>query len=323
MQPFSPPPTVSRGVDAPAHATAEEALAHASVWAIVLMYGGESVTAACIDSLLTQDYPRLTVLLVDNASEDGAGDRLRHRYPGIEYLATGANLGYAGGNNRGIDMALGRGADYVLILNNDTVLDPACVSTLAASAAKADRLGAVAPKILFYDDPSRIWYAGGDFSYLRAIGTHRRELERDDAREEPRLEEITFVSGCCLMIPAHVVRQVGGFRDDFFMYCEDVEWSLRVRRAGWRMYYQPAARMLHRQGSSKGLASAFAALHRDRNRRRLVREHYTWWQRLAFGLWFYPTRAIRSVQYLLGGDAMGARAIVAAALGSLRPGRNA
>ncbi|HEX7937384.1 MAG TPA: glycosyltransferase, partial [Gemmatimonadaceae bacterium] len=105
-----------------------------SVWAILLTHGGaEEITAACIESLLAQDYPT-TILLVDNASYEGSGARLRDRFPRLRYLNTGANLGYTGGNNRGIQFALEHGAEYLLILNNDTVVDSRCVSILVSSA---------------------------------------------------------------------------------------------------------------------------------------------------------------------------------------------
>ena len=286
-----------------------------SVWAVLITHGGaEEITAACIESLLAQDYPALTVLLVDNASFDGSGARLRDRFPRISYLNTGANLGYTGGNNRGIAHALENGADYVFVLNNDTVVEPRCVSTLVDSATRAPGVGAVAPKILYHDDPNLIWYAGGDYSFVRALGLHRRELERDDPAEAPRLDEITFITGCAFLMPAKVARETGGFREDFFIYCEDVELSLRLARAGYRMYYQPAARMLHRERPARGLASPFATMLRDRNRRRLVRQHYSWTGHVLFALWFYPTRVARLAQHLARGDWKGARALVTGAL---------
>lgn len=286
------------------------------VWAIVLTHGGaEEITAACIDSLLAQDYAELTILLVDNASFDGSGERLRQRYPQIRYLNTGGNYGYTGGNNRGMRFALENGADYLLVLNNDTVVEHDCVSQLMRSVPEAQRLsagrlGVLAPKILYYDDPKRIWFAGGDFSYMRALGLHRREGEPDDASEPPRLDEITFATGCCILMSAAVARETGGFREDFFIYCEDVELSLRLGTAGYRMYYQPAARMLHRESMRSALASPFAARHRDRNRRRLVRAHYSTLQKAIFTLWFYPTRFVRLGQYLLRGDGSGTRGLL-------------
>ncbi len=288
---------------------------HGSVWAIVLTHGGaEEITAACIDSMLAQDYPALTILLVDNASFDGSGERLRDRYPQIRYLNTGGNYGYTGGNNRGMQFALEQEATYLLVLNNDTVVDKDCLSHLVKSVSQASNLGVIAPKILYFDEPDRIWYAGGDYLSAKALGRHRREMERDDPQEPARLEEMTFATGCCFLMPAAVVRATGGFREDFFIYCEDVELSLRLSRMGYRLYYQPAARVLHREPRRRELSSPFATLHRDRNRRRLVRQHYTAAQRARFALWFYPTRLVRLAQYLLRGDVSGARALVAGAI---------
>ena len=295
--------------------TEPEANAPQSVWAIVLTHGGaEEITAACFDSLLTQDYRSLTILLVDNASYDGSGARLRDRYPDVEYLNTGGNFGYTGGNNRGMQYAMARGADYLLVMNNDTILEPRCVATLMESVPSAERLGALAPKILFYEDPSRIWYAGGDFSYARAMGSHRRELELDTPDEAPRLDRMTFATGCCFLMPSSVARAVGGFREDFFIYCEDLELSLRLVKSGYHLYYQPAARMLHREPAQRPDSTPFQILHRDRNRRRIARQHFTMAQRAVFALWFYPTRVIRLIQYLVRGEWRRAGAILKAAV---------
>lgn len=284
------------------------------VWAIVLMYGGEDVTAECLDSLLQQDYPRLTTLLVDNASPDEAGPRLRDRYPAIRFLSTGANLGYTGGNNLGMGFAIEHGAELLVVVNNDTVLDPRCISQLVLAMEAGERAGAVSPKILHYDDPSRIAFAGGDLSIMRAIGIHRRSGEVDHHDAAQRIEETTFVTGACFLTAAAIVRELGGFREEYFMYCEDVELSLRLRRAGYRLYYQPAARVLHHEKSERVLPGAAAAFHRDRNRRRMVREHYSARDRLIFALWFYPTRAVRILQHLGRGDWAGARAVARAVI---------
>lgn len=282
------------------------------VWVIVLMYGAEELTTACLESLRKQDHGALTVLLVNNASPDGAGERVRARFPGIEYLDTGANLGYTGGNNRGIEYALRNGADYVLVLNNDTELDPRCVSLLVETAKSQERVGAVSPKILYYDDRSRIWYGGGDFSWRKAIGDHRRQMELDGTAAEEAVERMTFATGCAFLMPAAVAREMKGFREDFFIYCEDVELSVRLHLAGYRMYYQPNARLYHHEPLAPD-PSPFQIRLRDRNRRRMVRQHFALAARLQFAAWFYPTRVARMAQYLVKRDWARARAIIAGA----------
>jgi len=282
-----------------------------SVWVLVLTHGGaEEITASCIESLLAQDYDRLTVLLVDNASYDGSGARLRDRYPSIRYLNTGGNFGYTGGNNRGAAYAMANGAEYLVVLNNDTVVEPGCMSTLARSAAGVERLGAIAPKILYYDDPSRIWYAGGDIVRLRATALHRGEMTLDDPAEPARLEPMTFATGCCFLIPVDTVRRMGGplFEEDFFIYAEDLDLSLRLGEAGYGLYYQPAARVLHREPQRPRDATPFQIRHLGRNRRRIARRRYGLLDRLKFTAFFYPTRALRLARYVVTGDWERARA---------------
>jgi hypothetical protein len=273
------------------------------VTAVVLNWCGEDDSRACLGSLLAADYRALTLLLVDNGSPDGSGERLHAAFPGIAYLQTGANLGYTGGNNRGIAWALEAGAEHVLVLNNDTVVERDAVTCLVDAATAGPGVGAVAPKILYFDAPDRIWFGGGEFSPLRGAGVHQRQRERDVPGADPGVRDITFVTGCCCLLSAEALRRVGGFAEDFFAYVEDVELSLRLSRAGYRLLYQPAARVLHRVSPGAPTPpSAFQILHRDRNRRRLARRHFNWLDRLRFAGWFYPSRVVRLAQYASRGD---------------------
>ncbi len=272
------------------------------VIAVVLNWCARDVTRACLESLLAADYPALTILLVDNASPDSSGDQLHRDFPEIAYIQTGANLGYAGGNNRGIGWALEHDAAHVLVLNNDTVVEPDAVTRLVDAVA-GTQVGAVAPKILFFAAPDRIWYGGGRFSALRGLGVHERQGERDMPGTDAEVRDITFVTGCCCLLSAGALRRVGGFSDDFFAYVEDVELSVRLARAGYRLLYQPAARIRHRVPMDALAApTPFQILLRDRNRRRLVRRHLGWGARFAFAAHFYPTRLARLVQYAGSGD---------------------
>ena len=269
------------------------------------------MTTECLHSLLNSDYANLLVLLVDNGSPDGSGERIRLSFPEIEFLQTGQNLGYTGGNNRGIKWALEREADYVLILNNDTVLDPCAVSKLVDTVESSDQqVGGVAPKVLYYDEPERIWYAGGEFSPIKGLGLHWREGELDRPDEAEKACEVTFMTGACCLLSAEALSKLKGFDEDFFAYVEDAELSLRMRQAGYKMNYQPAARVLHHCSLPGTPASVFQIRQRDLNRRRIMRKHTSLSKRFPFLLRFYVTRAILLLRYVLTRDWPRAQAIL-------------
>jgi GT2 family glycosyltransferase len=288
-----------------------------TVYVAVLNWNKEADTAACLDSLLAQRGADLRILLIDNASSDGSGERLRARYSSICYLQTGENLGYTGGNNRGIQWARARGAEWVLVVNNDTVLERDCIRRLLEVAVAEPRVAAVAPLIVRYDDPQRVWFAGGRHDRLRAIGVHRhygapvRTVVAADGSAVARWQPCTFLTGCCLLLRAAALDQVGLLREDYFAYGEDVDLCVRLSRSGWRVGWVPGARIAHRVPAEGSPPTPRQIVLRDRNRRRLVRDHYPGRWRVAFALWFWPTRLIYLARYALTGDAARARAILA------------
>ena len=282
-----------------------------SVTAVVLNWCNYDDTVDCLDSLLNCEYKNLDILLVDNGSVDDSFERLNTSFPQIQFLQTGENIGYAGGNNRGIEKALHRDIDYVLVLNNDTILDPQSVSQLVNVAEEASlRVGGVVPKILYYDQPDRIWYAGGEFSPMRGLGIHWREGDLDQSGEEETVREVTFMTGACCLFSAEALRELKGFDEDFFAYVEDAELSLRMTDAGYKMYYQPKARILHRCPPLGTPPSPFQIRQRDRNRRRIMRKHGSLREHLPFLARFYLTRAILFGRYIITGDWPRAQAIL-------------
>lgn len=269
------------------------------------------MTAACLQSLLNSDYSNLSILLVDNGSPDNSGKRLQASFPEIHFLQTGKNLGYTGGNNQGIKWALERNADYVLILNNDTVLEASVVSELLdAAQSGGKRVGGVVPKILYHDEPERIWYAGGEFSPLKGLGIHWREGALDRPDEIETGLEITFMNGACCLLLGKAVRELNGFDEDFFAYLEDADLSLRLKNAGYKIYYQPTARVLHHCPPPGTPPSPFQIRQRDLNRRRIMRKHTSLRRRLPFLIRFYITRTILLMGYALQADWRRAQAIL-------------
>jgi hypothetical protein len=291
----------------------ERAMPHVVV--VVLNWRGYDDTAACLISLRACDWPRTTVLLVDNGSPDGSGERLHRDFPDVPYLQTGENLGYTGGNNRGFAWALAHGADHVVVLNNDTEVEPDCIRRLVAVAESDRSVGLVAPKIFIHGAPGTLWFAGGDLALARGTGRHRGE-NRADAAFAPghAAGEITFATGCCFLITRRALEATGGFDDAFFAYNEDVDLSWRLIDAGFRLHYEPAARLYHKVPVVPQEPSPFQIVQRDRNRRRFVALRLGVLARLRFAAWFYPTRAVHVARYLLRGDRARAAAIVKGAL---------
>jgi GT2 family glycosyltransferase len=280
------------------------------VSALVLNWCSREDTAACIGSLLDSEYPALDVTLIDNGSPDGSGEAVHAMFPQVHYLQTRANLGYTGGNNRGIERVLQSGCDYVLVLNNDTLVERDAVRRLVEAAAADPRIGAVGPKILYADDPRVVWFAGGDLVPTRAMGYHRDEGRLDTDLPGTGLERVSFLTGCCLLVPAAVLRQVGGFEEDFFAYVEDVDFCLRLTRAGYSLVYQPSARIHHRVPRLSTRPTPFQIEHGTRNRRRFARRRLAWLDRVRFALFFYPSRLVHLVGYVARGDLARARALM-------------
>lgn len=278
------------------------------VTAVVLNWCDAPASSACLASLRASTYPDLSILLVDNASPDGSGEELRERFPDVGFLQTGENLGYTGGNNRGIGRAMEEGADFVLVLNHDTLVDPGTIGLLVETALADERVAAVAPTVVRMDDPESLWYAGGAFDPMRALGRHWNGNGKAPGATHPR--PVSFVSGCAVLLRAEALRETGPFDESYFLYVEDAELSVRLARAGWRLLHDPRARVRHRVPAKGVEPTPDQIRYRDRNRRRLARTHLGPVQRVRFGAWFYPTRAVHLARYMVRGDLPRARAIL-------------
>ena len=280
------------------------------VVAAVLNWCAEYDTAACVQSLIADGYRPLDILIVDNGSPDGSGDRLHSQFPSLHYLQNGENLGYAGGNLKATNWALERGYDYLLVINDDAEVACGCIAQLVNTLESNPRAAAAAPTILHHGT-STIWFAGGEFVRFKAIGTHTRFGQETSAlgKNSALPKAVSFISGCAVLYRCRALRQSGGFRAEFFSYVEDLELSVRLMRNGWILCHVPSARATHKVSYPPPTPSPFAIRLRDRNRRRLVSLHYSGFDKLAFSAWFYPTRLLHLLRYLATGDAPRAAAI--------------
>ncbi|MBM3899206.1 MAG: glycosyltransferase family 2 protein [Gemmatimonadetes bacterium] len=280
------------------------------ITAIVLTWNSAAHVVPCVTSLLVSRSVSLSVLVVDNASTDATIERLQSSGLPVTIRQTGANLGYAGGNNVGIEQAMADGAEYVFVLNDDTEVAPDLLATLVRALEADPSAAAVAPTIVHETPADLVWWAGGSFRVARGLARHDGYGELASAGSAGPPRAVDSLCGCGILFRRAALEALGGFRADFFMYGEDVEWSLRARRAGWRLLHVPQARMVHKVSYPEGDPTPIKILLRDRNRRRMVRAHYRWDERFRFMAWFYPTRLVHLVRYLSRGDLARARAIL-------------
>ncbi len=261
---------------------------------IVLSWNGRSDTLECLRSLSDVDYPRYEVVVVDNASTDGTVEAVRREFPGVQVIRNDSNLRYAGGNNVGIREALGRGADCVLLLNNDTVVDRMFLRELVSGFSAVPGAGIAGPMILYHADPRRIWYAGGEIDWWGGWLRHTGIRLYDDGRFDGP-HETSYVSGCCLLMRRNVIEKIGLLDESYFIYGEDADWCIRARRAGYPSIVVPSARIWHKVSASSGRFSWFKQSNKLKSQLRLMVRYARWyhWLTIPFVMpWNYFRSAL-------------------------------
>ena len=211
---------------------------------VILNWNGGELTHRCLESLRQSDYGKLEWVVIDNGSTDGSPEEIGKAFPQGGMIRNATNLGFAEGCNQGIAWGLAHGADYLLMLNNDTHVDPAMVSHLVATANEHQNRAAVIPKIYWESDPSRLWFAVGGANLWTGVFSNLAYNRVDDGRFDSH-QQADFAVGCCILMPKEIVQKVGGFDPAYFAYMEDVDWSLRCRRAGFPLVFCPGARLWH------------------------------------------------------------------------------
>lgn len=264
----------------------------------LLNFNGKKNTLDCLKSLedLNKDRFELSIIIVDNASTDGSVESIKHyvsgiKHGGIKFIENKENLGFAGGHNVAIKYALESGADYVLLLNNDTYVDRNFVIELFKTAEKDKSVGILSPKIYFApgfeyhkDRYSKneigkvLWYAGGKMDWNNVIGSHRG-VDEVDREQFDQVEETGFITGCCAMIKKEVFERVGLLDEKYFLYYEDNDLNVRAKNVGFKTLYVPKSVIWHKNAGSTGGSGS------------KLQDYYITRSRLLFGIRYAPIRA--------------------------------
>jgi GT2 family glycosyltransferase len=205
-----------------------------TVGIVLVNYNGLADTRDCLRSLAGIDYPRWFPVVVDNASADDPTTTIESEFPGCPVIRNAVNGGWAGGNNFGIRFCLDRHADYVILLNNDTRVDPKLIDRLMSAAEHQRGFGIIGPVIRDFDPPSDIQTEGCTFNRPGRPDFFQRRAVPLGNGDVPTVTEVDIVNGCCMLIAAPVFRKIGLIDEQFFLVHEESDFCLRARKAGFR-----------------------------------------------------------------------------------------
>lgn len=227
---------------------------------VILNWNGHQTIERCLKSLYEQTYSNLEIIVVDNASTDDSADLVRDNFPDVKLIINKENLGFGGGNNIGIQASSG---EYIMMLNNDTRLDPKCIEELKKSIEKDEKYGACASKILLeYED--NLIDAAGIVVCPDGLSIGRGRLESGDKYDEET--EVFFASDCACLYRREMLEDIGLYDEDFFAYADETDMGWRAQLAGWKCIFNPKAIVYHFHSASSGSYSPFKAFLVERNR---------------------------------------------------------
>lgn len=250
------------------------------VTVVVVNWNGIKDTIECLDSLMCLDYDRFNIIVVDNGSCDGSGDIIKHKYPDVLVIRNEDNLGYTEANNIGIRYALNNGAEYICILNNDTIVDKHFISTAIAAFNKYNNVGMVGPKILSYHKRNVLWYAGPKTTWIygRLIDIGHRGYGEIDCGQYDQTKTVGFITGCAFVLHRDVIKKVGYLDNRYFAYFEDIDYCLRAKYAHYNLVYEPKSIVWHKAKSSSFDINTYSSVSMYfgvRNRLLFMKQHGT------------------------------------------------
>jgi GT2 family glycosyltransferase len=251
---------------------------------IILNWNGKKDTVECLDSLKEITYPNYEITLVDNGSVDGSVEFVKKKYPEVEIIESIKNLGFAEGNNVAIRKAVERGTDYILMLNNDTVVDPEFLRELVKVLENDSSVGIAGPTVYYYKEKDRIQSAGGKICFYRGQTPHltsKNDIKLNEIRD------VDYIMGCALLTKCELFKKIGYLNKDYFAYWEETDWCIRAKKAGYRIVHAPVAKVWHKGGSTTQKTRGFYEYQMTRNMFWFMKTHASTKQYLVFLIYFF------------------------------------
>jgi GT2 family glycosyltransferase len=234
---------------------------------VTVTYNSATVIDEFMAAMLAQTHKNFILYIVDNASGDDTLKKLDHYDdPRIVVIPNDRNVGVAAGNNQGIKASLQAYCDHILLLNNDTEFEATLLEKLLAGLDMY-HCDLIVPKMMYFDDKRKIWYAGGQLIRWRAYAAHHVGMNEKDTGKYDRAVPATYAPTCCLLVKSEVFEKVGLMDEKYFVYCDDTDFCYRAMKSGYLMYYRPDIEFYHKVSSlTGGDSSEFALRYMVRNK---------------------------------------------------------
>jgi len=231
---------------------------------IILNWNGKEDTIECVESVRNITYPNYEILIVDNGSTDGSQEVFKLKYPNIILIENQQNLGFAEGNNIGMRYALKRGTDYILLLNNDTMVDKHFLDELIKWAEMDQKVGIAGPKIYFYHEPNKICSLGANINLWtgRILNIGHKQIDKDQFED---IKKVDYVPGAAILVKRKVIEKIGLLDKNYFFYYEETDWCARAKKIGYSVIAVSESKIWHKIGSTAGKIEGFTLYYGTRS----------------------------------------------------------
>lgn len=256
------------------------------VYIIIVNWNGLSDTLECFQSIKKINYPNYKIVIIDNGSKNNEAEAIKQKYPEVHLIINQENKGFTLAANQGIEFSLQKKADYILLLNNDTIVSPDFLSILVDYAEKHENVGAVGPKMLYYNS-NKIWFNGGMVYWWIGFNRHLERLKENSKSNIYLPLEVDYVTGCCVLIKKEALERVGKLDPIYITDYEDVDWCFRAKKLGYKNIVLPKAIIWHKVSAGWGekgtqRISRRQAYYYSRNAIIFARKHLSGFRKVMF-----------------------------------------
>jgi len=241
---------------------------------VILNWNGLDIIKPCLESILANTYSNYSVTVVDNHSDDGSLDMIKGEFPQVNLVELENNFLFSGGYNRYFKMMETSQPHFILLLNNDTIVDKNLIEEFVTAASQYGDDNIFGGKIFYSDQPDKIWYAGGSIN-IKMLSIYHIGIREYDGPQYSIPQKTDYITGCCLFTSSKTIQYLNGFDEKFNMYVEDVDFCMRAKKADIECYYWPHAKLWHKVSSSMGGKYAPKKMTKKiKGMCRLVKKHY-------------------------------------------------